>query len=89
MEAVKILKQRQTTLQQMLNANIGGATEEGDKLKAELQDRLSNVDEALNLISSNPLVSGSVCCNAKMVKLTTYGYDECLECGKTYKQTDH
>lgn len=28
----------------------------------------------------------SVCCDAELVKLTTYGYDECVECGKTYRQ---
>ena len=44
--------------------------------------------EREKIISSNPLVSGSVCCHSTLIKFKTYGYDECSECGKTYKQTD-
>lgn len=33
-----------------------------------------------------PLVSGSVCCGAELIKFNTYGYDECADCGKTYRQ---
>ena len=32
-------------------------------------------------------VMRSVCCDAELIKFKTYGYDECGECGKTYKQT--
>jgi len=39
-------------------------------------------DEILRLF----IVSGSVCCNADLIKFDTYGYDECSECGKTYRQ---
>lgn len=39
-------------------------------------------DEILRLFS----VSGSVCCNADLIKFDTYGYDECSKCGKTYRQ---
>jgi len=28
----------------------------------------------------------SPCCGADMVKFTTYGYNECVKCGKTFKQ---
>jgi len=35
-----------------------------------------------------PHVMRSVCCDAELIKFKTYGYDECVECGKTYKQTD-
>ncbi len=39
-------------------------------------------DEILRLFS----VSGSVCCNADLIKFNTYGYVECSECGKTYRK---
>ena len=31
-------------------------------------------------------VKRSVCCDAELIKFDTYGYDECVECGKTYRQ---
>jgi len=39
-------------------------------------------DEILRLF----IVCGSVCCNAELIKFDTYGYDECSECGNTYRQ---
>lgn len=33
-------------------------------------------------------VMRSVCCGEKLIEFKTYGYNECPECGKTYKQTD-
>jgi hypothetical protein len=37
-----------------------------------------------------PDVMRSVCrsCGGELVAVKTYGYDECLECGKTFRQTD-
>jgi len=87
-EAYKILEQRRVTLQQMVDANIGVTFDEGELFQAEFKERLSNIEAALSFISSNPLVSGSVCCHSTLIKFKTYGYDECSECGKTYKQTD-
>lgn len=31
-------------------------------------------------------VMHSVCCDGELIRFDTYGYNECLECGKTYKQ---
>lgn len=39
-----------------------------------------------NFIKSD--VIGSVCCHKPLIKFNTYGYYECSECGKTYRQTD-
>ena len=33
-------------------------------------------------------VMRSVCCDEKLVRFKTYGYDECCGCGKTYRHTD-
>ena len=30
-------------------------------------------------------VMRSVCCGGKLIEFKTYGYNECSECGKTYK----
>lgn len=87
-EAYKILEERRKTLQQMYDAGVGETFDEGELFRAELKDRISNLEAALNFISSNPLVGGSVCCHSTLIKFKTYGYDECSECGKTYKQTD-
>ena len=42
--------------------------------------------EAMNQVLRQPPVSGSVCCGAELIQFKTYGYDECSECGKTYRQ---
>ena len=44
--------------------------------------------KTFKIIALNPIVMRSVCCGAELIKFNTYGYDECIECGKTYKQTD-
>ena len=44
--------------------------------------------EAINVALNKPNVMRSVCCNADLIKFKTYGYNECSECGKTYRQTD-
>ncbi len=84
-ESYKILEQRRVTLQQMVDSNIGETFEGVELFRAELKERLSNIEAALNFISTNPLVGGSVCCHATIIKFKTYGYDECSECGKIYK----
>lgn len=35
-----------------------------------------------------PPVMRSVCCNEELVRFKTYGYDECVGCGSTYRHTD-
>lgn len=57
-EAIKILKQKEVTYQQMLDADIGSG-EEAVRLKDELKIRLSEVTEAINLLeqSRKPVVS--------------------------------
>ena len=42
--------------------------------------------DAINEALRQPPVSGSVCCGAELIQFKTYGYDECSECGKTYRQ---
>lgn len=43
-----------------------------------------DVDAALR----QPPVMRSVCCNEELVRFKTYGYDECVGCGSTYRHTD-
>jgi hypothetical protein len=50
----------------------------------EFEQLLSYVNE-LEQLRQTP-VSGSVCCGAELIQFKTYGYDECSECGKTYRQ---
>ena len=45
-------------------------------------------ETATNLLLDLFAVSSSVCCGEKLIEFKTYGYNECPECGKTYKQTD-
>lgn len=35
-----------------------------------------------------PHVMRSVCCDSELIKFNTYGYNECVICAKTFKQTD-
>ena len=56
----------------------------------ELQKDIEDAIMEASKISSNAVLAVSVCpsCKGELIKFTTYGYDECLSCGKTYRQTD-
>ena len=57
-EAIKILEEKRKTLQQMIDAEVGETFDEGELFQAELKQKLSEIETALNLISSKPPVSG-------------------------------
>jgi len=44
----------------------------------------SELDKLIKKLQQSDLVC-SVCCDGKLIEFKTYGYNECLECGKTYK----
>ena len=53
----------------------------------EANNVINRLTEVKNLRIAD--VGGSVCCHKPLIEFKTYGYDECSECGKTYrKQTD-
>jgi hypothetical protein len=56
------------------------------KTLKDLEQGKISADHAEVVILRLFIVSGSVCCNADLIKFDTYGYDECSECGKTYRQ---
>jgi hypothetical protein len=53
-----------------------------------IEEDWSNIAHELVKLFRQPHVMRSVCCDAELIKFKTYGYDECIECNKTYKQTD-
>ena len=52
-----------------------------------LEKRVAEL-EAENQALRQPPVMRSVCCNEELVRFKTYGYDECVGCGSTYRHTD-
>lgn len=55
------------------------------KMKAWIEGAIWMRDEMYKMNDSKQ----SPCCNAGTVLFLTYGYYECLKCGKTYRDNDN